>query len=191
MNSSRSLIDILIEPAPFTKILAVFLVCNFVPESDTKLLIDSLPKDCAFIRRKGLVNILPPMVKSLLDIPHEYSGVENTSHEHSINRITSTDCLTTATNTATNTNPPNSNNNEIRHQNTTNSVSMCSDLTTTNRSFLGLFRNNDMNSNQRRTEFCGSISHENKYDPNFDNFDAHLINVIVKQLNRYLFIYFD
>lgn len=75
-----SLIDILLMPSPFGKILTLLSICTFFPPEDAQQLIDCLPPSCNEFRQPGLINIFPDFIKKFFTLEIECENVQESDN---------------------------------------------------------------------------------------------------------------
>lgn len=65
----KSVIDILIEPSPLAKAYTLVALSGVLGNEDLRRLMDTLPRECDYLRRPGLIHMLPNMLQNMFNSP--------------------------------------------------------------------------------------------------------------------------
>ena len=72
----RSIAELLTEPSPLAKLYVVIALSTFVGKEDLQLLIESLPPECDFVKKPGLIHLLPERAVKFIEPPPEVASSE-------------------------------------------------------------------------------------------------------------------
>ena len=64
----KSLIDIWLEPSEATRALVISSICGFLDPTERRALMLTLPSNCNYLNRQGLVHLLPPVLQNMFHL---------------------------------------------------------------------------------------------------------------------------
>ena len=77
----KSLLDVLIEPSPALKAYTVVALSAVLSDDEVRRLTDSLPRECDYMRRPGLIHMLPSTLQRALYSPLIHQDLEQEQAE--------------------------------------------------------------------------------------------------------------